>query len=83
MKKVSLILDNDNSVINFFIGFYKKTFEAYKLAYEVAQKDLNPIHPMRLNLALTYSKFCIEHWNNHEMGVNIARTVSGDIGERE
>merc|ERR1739838_144508 len=49
--------------------------EAYKAAFEVAQKEMQPTHPIRLGLALNFSVFYYEILNNPERACTLAKTT--------
>jgi 14-3-3 protein epsilon len=55
--------------------------ESYKSATESA-KDLSPIHPISLGLALNYSVFYYEVLNNHETACEIAKNTL-DLANKE
>merc|ERR1711990_583391 len=47
--------------------------EAYKGAFDVAQKEMPPTHPIRLGLALNYSVFYYEILNDPEQACTLAK----------
>lgn len=49
--------------------------EAYKQAFEVAQKEMPPTHPIRLGLALNYSVFYYEILTDPEKACEMAKTA--------
>lgn len=53
----------------------QKSSEAYSTAYEVAKKDMEPTHPIRLGLALNYSVFHYEIANKPEAACKMAKEV--------
>jgi 14-3-3 protein epsilon len=55
--------------------------ESYRLATESA-KNLSPIHPIGLGLALNYSVFYYEVLNNHEKACEIAKETL-DVAQKE
>jgi 14-3-3 protein epsilon len=55
--------------------------ESYRLATESA-KNLSPIHPIGLGLALNYSVFFYEVLNNHEKACEIAKETL-DVAQKE
>merc|ERR1712048_159021 len=52
--------------------------EAYKAAFEVAQKEMPPTHPIRLGLALNYSVFYYEILNDPDQACNLAKHAFDD-----
>ncbi|CBY13529.1 unnamed protein product [Oikopleura dioica] len=52
--------------------------EAYKAAFDVAQSDMPPTHPIRLGLALNYSVFYYEILNDPENACTLAKTAFDD-----
>merc|ERR1711917_168527 len=50
--------------------------EAYKGAFDVAQKEMPPTHPIRLGLALNYSVFYYEILNDPEQACRLAPSSS-------
>jgi len=52
--------------------------EAYKGAFEVAQKEMPPTHPIRLGLALNYSVFYYEILNDPEQACSLAKHAFDD-----
>merc|ERR1712113_207574 len=52
--------------------------EAYKGAFDVAQKEMPPTHPIRLGLALNYSVFYYEILNDPEQACSLAKTAFDD-----
>ncbi|XP_052363773.1 14-3-3 protein beta/alpha-A-like [Oncorhynchus keta] len=51
--------------------------EAYKDAFEISKKDMQPTHPIRLGLALNFSVFYYEILNSPEQACKLAKTVCG------
>ena len=49
--------------------------EAYKQAYEKAEKELTTTHPIRLGLALNYSVYCYEA-NEPNKACELAKKVN-------
>jgi len=56
----------------------QKSSEAYSTAYEVAKKDMEPTHPIRLGLALNYSVFHYEIANKPEAACKMAKEAFDD-----
>ena len=54
----------------------EKAGEAYKLAYEKAEKELATTHPIRLGLALNYSVYFYEIKNEADKACELAKKVS-------
>ena len=54
----------------------KDSDEAYKGAYQLAQKSMVSTHPIRLGLALNYSVFHYEIRNDHDKACDMAKDVS-------
>merc|ERR1719516_260251 len=52
--------------------------EAYKGAFDVAQKEMPPTHPIRLGLALNYSVFYYEILNDPEQACSLAKHAFDD-----
>merc|ERR1712055_1206926 len=52
--------------------------EAYKAAFDVAQKEMPPTHPIRLGLALNYSVFYYEILNDPDNACNLAKHAFDD-----
>lgn len=52
--------------------------EAYKAAFDVAQKEMPPTHPIRLGLALNYSVFYYEILNDPDQACNLAKHAFDD-----
>lgn len=52
--------------------------EAYKQAFDVAQKEMPPTHPIRLGLALNYSVFYYEILQDPEKACELAKTAFDD-----
>ena len=48
---------------------------AYESAYEVARKEMEPTHPIRLGLALNYSVFHYEIANKPDKACELAKSV--------
>jgi len=48
---------------------------AYKEAFDVAEKDMPPTHPIRLGLALNYSVFFYEIINAPDRACELAKKV--------
>merc|ERR1711973_1009318 len=51
---------------------------AYKGAFEVAQKEMPPTHPIRLGLALNYSVFYYEILNSPDRACRLAKAAFDD-----
>lgn len=56
----------------------KNSQEAYKKAFDVAQKEMPPTHPIRLGLALNYSVFYYEILNDPDNACNLAKHAFDD-----
>jgi len=52
--------------------------EAYKQAFDVAQKEMPPTHPIRLGLALNYSVFYYEILTDPEKACELAKSAFDD-----
>ncbi|XP_070999027.1 14-3-3 protein beta/alpha-A-like [Oncorhynchus clarkii lewisi] len=52
--------------------------EAYKDAFEISKKDMQPTHPIRLGLALNFSVFYYEILNSPEQACKLAKTAFDD-----
>merc|ERR1712149_70014 len=52
--------------------------QAYKGAFEVAQKEMPPTHPIRLGLALNYSVFYYEILNDPNEACSLAKSAFDD-----
>lgn len=50
--------------------------EAYQDAFEVAKKEMQPTHPIRLGLALNFSVFYYEIQNAPDKACSMAKEVS-------
>ena len=53
----------------------EKSLVAYKEANTIANKKLNPTHPIRLGLALNFSVFYYEILNSPERACRLAKTA--------
>lgn len=56
----------------------KKAKNSYQEAYNVAEKDLDPTHPIRLGLALNYSVYFYEILQEREKAWEMAKTAFDD-----
>jgi len=52
-----------------------KSQEAYKAAFDIAEKNMPPTHPIRLGLALNFSVFHYEILSNPEEACNLAKSA--------
>ncbi|KAM6968035.1 14-3-3 protein beta/alpha-A-like [Aplochiton taeniatus] len=52
--------------------------EAYKDAFDISKKDMQPTHPIRLGLALNFSVFYYEILNSPEQACKLAKTAFDD-----
>jgi len=52
------------------------TQKAYQEAFEISNSKLNPTHPIRLGLALTFSVFYYEILNSPEKACQLAKQVT-------
>lgn len=68
-----------------FVSYHVSTFpvavvdqsqEAYQDAFEVAKKEMQPTHPIRLGLALNFSVFYYEIQNAPDKACSMAKEVS-------
>ena len=57
-------------------GVVDKSSGAYNDAYEIAKKDMEPTHPIRLGLALNFSVFHYEIENKPDKACEMAKQVS-------
>lgn len=53
----------------------EKARQSYEKAFEVAKKDMQPTHPIRLGLALNFSVFYYEILNTPDRACNLAKQV--------
>jgi len=49
--------------------------DAYKSAFDISKKEMQPTHPIRLGLALNFSVFFYEILNSPEKACTLAKTV--------
>lgn len=56
----------------------KKAQKSYQEAYTVAERDLDPTHPIRLGLALNYSVYYYEILQEREKAWEMAKTAFDD-----
>ncbi|XP_071762153.1 14-3-3 protein zeta/delta-like [Centroberyx gerrardi] len=63
--------DEKNSIID-------KSQAAYKDAFDISKKDMQPTHPIRLGLALNFSVFYYEILNSPEQACKLAKTAFDD-----
>ncbi|KAM4633663.1 14-3-3 protein zeta/delta-like [Polymixia lowei] len=52
--------------------------DAYKDAFDISKKDMQPTHPIRLGLALNFSVFFYEILNSPEKACKLAKTAFDD-----
>ncbi|XP_028848490.1 14-3-3 protein beta/alpha-A-like [Denticeps clupeoides] len=53
----------------------KNSEEAYKQAFDISKKEMQPTHPIRLGLALNFSVFYYEILNSPEEACTLAKTA--------
>lgn len=56
----------------------EKARQSYEKAFEVAKKDMQPTHPIRLGLALNFSVFYYEILNTPDRACNLAKQAFDD-----
>jgi 14-3-3 protein beta/theta/zeta len=70
--------ENDQNNLSSWSAVVGKSNSAYKDALEIAQKDMQPTHPIRLGLALNYSVFHYEIQNSPDQACALAKQAFDD-----
>lgn len=64
-----------------FVDVVAQSQNAYQEAFDIAEKEMAPTHPIRLGLALNYSVFFYEIINAPDRACDLAKKVNHTTNE--